>query len=199
MPSRYLMCNVPKIERLKLETEHNETQHNETGHERKGRVVSEEKKLAALLVGSGVLTLLINLSGTAGWLWSLGLGIAVLALYLRRGGVWPATIGSLLIGITVGLWSETVGGFVLSVGIALWVVDRLEPSPSRWPLYPAAGLVSLGLLLAVAQSGVLSSIWFPVLLTVVGVLLWVLNSGDSDWTEAPPRQEPSPSRGDAPQ
>ncbi|MDZ7705729.1 MAG: HRDC domain-containing protein [Trueperaceae bacterium] len=148
--------------------------------------MTQERTVGTLLVGIGVLALAINLSGAWGWLWPLFLGGAALGAYLRRREVWLVTTGSVLVGVTIGLWTGTLAGFLVSVGIGFWVVDRLEPSPSRWPLLPAAGLVSLGLLLAVAQSGVLASVWFPVLLILFGLGLWLLTSGDSDWVTAPP-------------
>lgn len=151
--------------------------------------MTQERTVGTLLVGIGVLALAINLSGPWGWLWPLLLGGAALGGYLRRREVWLVTAGSVLVGVTIGLWTGTLAGFLVSVGIGFWVVDRLEPSPSRWPLLPAAGLVSLGLLLAVAQSGILASVWFPVLLILFGLGLWLLTSGDSDWVTAPPLVE----------
>jgi len=59
---------------------------------------------------------------------------------------------------------------------------------SRWPVYPAAALAGLGLIIWLGGSGVLASVWFPLLLILLGAYL-LLQERRGEWVEVTPPDE----------
>ena len=130
------------------------------------------------LIGLGVLALLARVSGGAGWLWIALVAAALLGTYVSQRTYGLLVIGSLLAGTSVGLLLQQLfprcdGVFLISLGAGLIAIDAVERREPRWPRNVGLGLAALGLLLALATSGVLGSAWFALLLIAVGAaVLW---------------------------
>jgi len=130
------------------------------------------------LIGLGVLALLARLSGGAGWLWIALVAGALLATYVSQRTYGLLVVGGLLAGTSVGILLQQLfprcdGVFLISLGAGLVAIDLVERREPRWPRSVGLGLAALGLLLALATSGVLGSAWFALLLIAVGAaVLW---------------------------
>jgi len=134
--------------------------------------------LAYALIGLGALALLARLTDGAGWLWIALVAAALLAGYVSQRTYGFLVVGGLLAGTAVGLVLQQAfprcdGVFLVSLGLGLVAVDAVERRASRWPRQVGLGLAALGLVLALASSGVLGSVWFALLLIGLGAaLLW---------------------------
>jgi len=130
------------------------------------------------LIGLGVLALLARVSGGAGWLWIALVAAALLATYVSQRTYGLLVVGGLLAGTSVGILLQQLfprcdGVFLISLGAGLIAIDAVERREPRWPRSVGVGLAALGLILSLATSGVLSSVWFALLLIVVGAaVLW---------------------------
>lgn len=130
------------------------------------------------LIGLGVLALLARVSGGAGWLWIALVAAALLATYVSQRTYGLLVVGGLLAGTSVGILLQQIfprcdGVFLISLGAGLIAIDVVERREPRWPRSVGVGLAALGLVLALATSGVLGSVWFALLLIVVGAaVLW---------------------------
>jgi hypothetical protein len=130
------------------------------------------------LIGLGVLALLARVSGGAGWLWIALVAAALLATYVSQRTYGLLVVGGLLAGTSVGILLQQLfprcdGVFLISLGAGLIAIDVVERREPRWPRSVGVGLAALGLILALATSGVLGSVWFALLLIVVGAaVLW---------------------------
>ena len=142
------------------------------------------------LIGLGVLALLARVTGGAGWLWIALVAAALLATYVSQRTYGLLVVGGLLAGTSVGILLQQLfprcdGVFLISLGVGLIAIDAVERREPRWPRNVGLGLAALGLLLALATSGVLGSAWFALLLIAVGAaVLW---RGREASTFPPPR------------
>jgi len=150
--------------------------------------------LAYALIAFGVLALLARASGGTGWLW-LGVVAAVaLTAYVNTRTYGFLLLGAVLAGSALGILLTDLfacdGVFLVSLGAGLVAVDRVHPRGQRWATYLGAVLAALGVLAGLIDTGVLGSLWLPVLLIAAGVvLLW---RGRSDAGRFPPPLRPVP-------
>ena len=130
------------------------------------------------LIGLGALALLARLTDGAGWLWIALVAVALLAAYASQRTYGLLVVGGLLAGTAVGILLQQLfprcdGVFLIALGAGLFAIDAVDPREPRWPRIVGLGLAVVGLVLALAASGALSSAWFAVLLIVAGALiLW---------------------------
>jgi len=150
---------------------------------------------AYALIGLGALALLARLTDGAGWLWIALVAAAMLGAYVSQRTYGFLVVGGLLAGTAVGLLLQQAfprcdGVFLISLGIGLVAIDAVERRESRWPRSVGIGLAGLGLVLALATSGVFGTAWFALLLIAVGgLLLWRRHEA----TAFPPPLVPRPS------
>lgn len=134
--------------------------------------------LAYALIGFGVVALLARVTGGAGWLWIALVAVALLATYASQRTYGLLVVGGLLAGTSVGILLQQLfprcdGVFLVSLGAGLIAIDVVERREPRWPRSVGLGLAALGLILALATSGVLGSAWFALLLIAIGAaVLW---------------------------
>ena len=146
------------------------------------------------LIAFGVLALLARASGSTGWLWVAVVAVASLVVYVNTRTYGFLLLGGVLAGSSLGLLLTDLfrcdGVFLVALGAGLIAVDRVEPKAQRWATYLGAVLAAIGLIAGLADSGVLTSAWLPVLLIGIGVaLLYRDRSGERDF---PPPQRPVP-------
>lgn len=158
--------------------------------------VSARQLVAYLLIGLGALALLSRVGPGTGWLWVALAAAGFLAAYRKEGTYAFLVVGGILAGTAVGLLIEGAwgwrGAFLMSLGAGFLLIDRSEPRPSRWPIYPAAVLVAVGLVYWLFSAGILQSLWFPFLLIVIGIYLLRRNE-DGGWVavDEPAAAEPA--------
>ena len=133
--------------------------------------------LAYALIALGLLALLARASGSTGWLWLAVVGGAALAAYVNTRTYGFLLLGGVLSGSAVGILLTDLfacdGVFLVSLGLGLVAVDRVAPRPQRFATYLGGVLVALGLLAGLIDSGVLTSVWLPLVLIALGAaLLW---------------------------
>jgi MFS family permease len=147
--------------------------------------VSTRQVIAWALIGIGALALLSRVGPGTGWLWVALAATGFLAAYRREGTYAFLVVGAILAGMAVGLLLEGAwgwrGAFLMSLGLGFLAIDRVEPRASRWPVYPAAVLVGVGLVYWLFRAGILQSFWFPFLLIIAG--LYLLNRTHGRWVE----------------
>ncbi len=159
---------------------------------------SKQRLIAFILIAIGTLAILARVSEGAAWLW-VGLAASVfLFTYIRRKDYGILVTGSVLAGVAVGILLEASwgwnGAFLISLGAGFLAIDRVEPKPNHWPLYVAGILGSLGLVVGLLENGILTSIWFALLLIVVGVILIGRDEksfGDGKWISFNPTSKAS--------
>jgi hypothetical protein len=171
--------------------------------------VSTRQLAAYVLIGLGVLALLARVGPGTGWLWVALAAGGFLAAYRHEHTYAFLVVGGILGGIAIGLLLEGAwgwqGAFLMSLGAGFLAIDRLEPKPSRWPIYPAAVLIGLGFVYWLFRAGIIRSLWFPVLLIIAGIYLLRRPPG-SEWVEVGEEEaesgaadgEPAPAGGDEP-
>lgn len=142
------------------------------------------RTIAWVLIGLGAVALLGRIGAGTGWLWVALAAAGFLFAYRSQRTYAFLVIGGVLAGVSAGILFEGAwnwdGAFLLSLGAGFLVIDQVEPKPSRWPVYPAAILVGLGLITWLFSAGILGSIWFPILLILAGLYLLLSRSG-SNW------------------
>lgn len=131
--------------------------------------------IAYLLIGVGALALLSRVGPGTGWLWVALASVGFLAAYRQQKTYAFLVVGAILAGAAAGLLLEGAwgwpGAFLLTLGAGFLAIDFLEPRSSRWPIYPAAVLIGVGLVYWLFRAGILQSIWFPFLLIIGGIYL----------------------------
>ncbi len=149
---------------------------------------SKQRLLAFILIAIGTLAILARVSEGAAWLWVALAAGGFLYSYSRRKDYGMLVTGSVLAGVAIGILLEASwgwnGAFLISLGAGFLAIDRVEPKSNHWPLYAAAILGSLGLLVGLLENGILSSIWFALLVIVIGVVLIARGEkafGDGKW------------------
>lgn len=152
--------------------------------------MKSERIIAYILIAIGALALLINIGVGTAWLWVGIAAITFLVVYASQRHYSFLVLGSILAGAAVGILMEAAwglsGAFFVSLGIGFLAIDRIEPRPNRWPLYIAAVLIAFGVLVGLLQTGILSSIWFGVLLVAIGIYLLYRDqepSSNDGWVE----------------
>lgn len=142
--------------------------------------------VAYVLIGAGAVALLARVGPGTGWLWVALAGVGFLAAYRQQGTYAFLVVGAILAGIAAGILLEGAwrwpGAFLMSLGASFLVIDRVEPKESRWPIYPAAILVGLGLVYWLFRAGIVQSLWFPFLLIIGGIYL-LRKPQRSEWVE----------------
>ena len=148
--------------------------------------------IASLILALGIVTLLGRMSGGTGWLWIAVVAAAFLVAWRSERTYGLLAIGTILAGIALGVLLEGNlgwdGAFPVGLGGGLLALDALEPRPSRWPRIAGAILVVVGLVVGIAEAGILGSSWFTILLIVAGAWL-VARGGDGDWVYLEPAAE----------
>lgn len=158
--------------------------------------------IAYLAIALGAVTLLGRLSGGTGWLWVSVVAVAFLYAYSREGTYGLLAIGSILSGVAVGILLEGnlawEGAFLVSLGAGFVAIDLVEPERGPWPRLVGGLLILLGLVVGIAQAGILGSTWFAVVLIGAGVYL-VARRRDDGWVHVGPPPGSEASFGQAPQ
>lgn len=155
--------------------------------------MDNNRLLGYILIAVGVLALIASLGAGTGWLWVAVIAAGFLFAYARQRTYGFLVVGGILAGVAVGIfliesWNWGSGAFLLSLAAGFVVIDRLEPRPNRWPLYVAAILAALGLLVWLMESNLLTSWWFALALIVVGAALLLRGRSESGWVSVPPAQ-----------
>lgn len=177
--------------------------------------MSGRQLIAYVLIGAGAVALLARVGPGTGWLWVALAAAGFLAAYRQQGTYAFLVVGGVLAGLAGGILLEGAwrwpGAFLMSLGAGFLVIDWVEPKKRRWPIYPAAVLIGLGLVYWLFRSGIVQSLWFPFLLIIGGIYLlrkpkrseWVEvgeegASSDEGTTTAPtaPATEPEPDDGE---
>lgn len=137
----------------------------------------EQRQLAYLLVGVGLVGLLSRLTADAGWLWVALVAAAFLILYVRQHGYAFLVIGAIMMGTAAGILLEGNwhwnGAFLVSLGAGFYAIDVVERRPARWPRWVGVLLIALGVLTGLVESGLFGSALFGGALVLAGAyLLW---------------------------
>ncbi|MCA9836886.1 MAG: HRDC domain-containing protein [Trueperaceae bacterium] len=154
---------------------------------------NNQRLVAYILIALGALTLLQRITGSAGWLIVGVIAVAFLAAYISRKHYGLLITGAALAGISIGILLEGVwglnGSFLISLGAGFFAIDAVERKPSRWPIYVAAILAGLGIIIGLVESGLLTSIWFAILLILGGIFLILRKDkplGSGNWVHVNP-------------
>lgn len=128
------------------------------------------------LIALGALALLARLGNGAGWLWLALVAVALLAAYASQRTYGLLVAGSLLAGTSAGLLLQQAfprldGVFLIALGFGIAAIDVVEPREPLWRRRAGLALAALGLLLSLANAGVLGSVWFALALIAAGALL----------------------------
>ncbi|MEX2541781.1 MAG: hypothetical protein WD314_08225 [Trueperaceae bacterium] len=157
--------------------------------------MNAKQLVAYVLIGVGALALLSRVGPGTGWLWVALAATGFLAAYRKERTYAFLVVGGVLAGTAAGLLIEGAwgwrGAFLMSLGAGFLLIDRGEPRPSRWPIYPAAVLVAVGLVYWLFSAGILQSLWFPFLLIVIGIYLLRRNE-DGGWVKVDDPGAPEP-------
>jgi len=156
--------------------------------------MTNTRLVAYALIAIGLVALLSRLTGDSGWLWVGLVAAGFLAAYQRERIYAFLVLGSVLMGVAVGILLEGSwhwpGAFLVSLGAGVAAIDLAAPRDNRWPRVVGLGLIALGVVTGLAESGMLTSSAFAVLLIAVGIALVVL-SRRSPADGQVPVQEPS--------
>ena len=164
----------------------------------------KERWLGYALLALGGLALLPS-GGYAGWFWVGLVAAGFLLAYVGGRNYGFLLVGCVLTGVSVGFLLEGAwnlhGAFLISLGVGFFALDRVEPRKSRWPVYVAGLFASVGFLVGLVRSGILSSAPFAALLIAAGAYLLTREEGDEaddTWVRADePAGEPRESESEA--
>ena len=141
----------------------------------------KERWLGYALLALGGLALLPS-GGYASWFWIGLVAGGFLLAYVARRNYGFLLVGCVLTGVSVGFLLEGAwnwhGAFLISLGVGFFALDRVEPRHSRWPVYVAGLFASVGFLVGLVRSGILSSAPFAALLIAAGAYLLTRGEGD---------------------
>ena len=154
--------------------------------------MENNRLIAYLLIGIGVLFLLAQVSFGSGWLWVGLVALAFLVGYSRQKSYGLLVTGCILAGLAVGLLIGSWPGLFISLGIGFLAIDRVEPRSARWPLIFAAGFAGMGFLGWLLDSGVFGSILFALVLVGGGLYLLMRGQREAPKAEAPAPAAPAP-------
>ncbi len=155
--------------------------------------VNNQRVVAYVLIALGVLAIMQRFSGSAGWLIVGLIAVAFLVAYVSRRLYGLLVVGSILAGVAVGILLEGnwgwVGSFLISLGAGFFAIDQVERRENRWPIYVAGILAGLGLIVGLLSSGLLTSVWFALLLIAGGLVLIFRGNkplGEGNWVQVNP-------------
>ena len=134
----------------------------------------DRRRLAATLIGLGVLLTLGSLNDADGWLWTTLAAAAFLVAYARQRVRGLLVVGCVLAGVAGGLLLGGLGipgAFWIALGVGVMAIDRIEPEADKRTLRIGAALAAFGVLWGVASAGWLEDARFALMLVMVGVLL----------------------------
>ena len=141
----------------------------------------KERWLGYALLALGGLALLPS-GGYASWFWVGLVAAGFLLAYVARRNYGFLLVGCVLTGVSVGFLLEGAwnwhGAFLISLGVGFFALDRVEPRKSRWPVYVAGLFASVGFLVGLVRSGILSSAPFAALLIAAGAYLLTREEDD---------------------
>ncbi len=141
--------------------------------------MTNTRLVAYALIAIGLVALLSRLTGDSGWLWVGLVAAGFLAAYQRQRIYAFLVLGSVLMGVAVGILLEGSwhwpGAFLVSLGAGVAAIDLAVPRENRWPRVVGLGLIALGVVTGLAESGVLTSSAFAVLLIAAGIAMVVLS------------------------
>lgn len=151
--------------------------------------------IAYLLLALGAVTLLGRISGGSGWLWIAVVAASFLYAWRRERTYGLLVIGAILGGMSIGILLEGNfgwdGAFLVGLGAGFLGIDLVEPRPNRWPRIVGAILGVAGLVVGIAEAGILGSTWFAILLIVAGIWL-VARRDDDGWVYVGPEGRDRP-------
>lgn len=133
------------------------------------------RRLAAALVGLGLVALAARLTPGDGWLWVALASGGFLYGYARSRVRALLVVGALLAGLSGGLLiggMGVAGGFWVALGLAIMAIDRVEPEPEKRTFRLGAGVTAFGLLYGIATSGWLDDLRFVIVVVLAAILLW---------------------------
>ena len=141
--------------------------------------MTNTRLVAYALIAIGLVALLSRLTGDSGWLWIGLVAAGFLAAYQRERVYAFLVLGSVLMGVAVGILLEGSwhwpGAFLVSLGAGVAAIDLAAPRDYRWPRIVGLGLIALGVVTGLAETGVLTSSIFAVLLIAAGVAMVALS------------------------
>jgi hypothetical protein len=141
--------------------------------------MTNTRLVAYALIAIGLVALLSRLTGDSGWLWVGLVAAGFLAAYQRERIYAFLVLGAVLMGVAVGILLEGSwhwpGAFLVSLGAGVAAIDLAAPRENRWPRVVGLGLIALGVVTGLAESGVLTSSAFAVLLIAAGIAMVVLS------------------------
>jgi len=145
--------------------------------------MTNTRLVAYALIAIGLVALLSRLTGDSGWLWIGLVAAGFLAGYQRERVYAFLVLGSVLMGVAVGILLEGSwhwpGAFLVSLGAGVAAIDLAAPRDNRWPRIVGLGLIALGVVTGLAETGVLTSSIFAVLLIAAGIAMVVLSRRSS--------------------
>jgi hypothetical protein len=141
--------------------------------------MTNTRLVAYALIAIGLVALLSRLTGDSGWLWIGLVAIGFLVVYQREHIYAFLVLGAILMGVAVGILLEGSwhwpGAFLVSLGAGVAAIDLAAPRENRWPRIVGLGLIALGVVTGLAETGVLTSSAFAVLLIAAGIAMVVLS------------------------
>lgn len=166
--------------------------------------MNNNRILAYLLIGVGVLFLLARLEFGSSWLWLALVAAGFLAGYANQKSYGLLVIGCVLAGLAVGLLLGAGPLVMLGLAAGFLAIDRIEPRGNRWPIVTAAVLAGIGVLGWLIDTGFVGSLLFALILIAVGFYLLTRGSrapraqgGAAPFTEVAP-QPTAPAAPDMP-
>ena len=141
--------------------------------------MTNTRLVAYALIAIGLVALLSRLTGDSGWLWIGLVAVGFLVAYQREHIYAFLVLGAILMGVAVGILLEGSwhwpGAFLVSLGAGVAAIDLAAPRENRWPRIVGLGLIALGVVTGLAETGVLMSSAFAVLLIAAGIAMVVLS------------------------
>lgn len=160
--------------------------------------MDNQRIIAFILIGLGTLAILTRVSDEMPWLWVGLVAAGFIWGYAQRKAYGLLITGCILTGVAVGILLEASwgwnGAFLISLGAGFFAIDQVERKDNRWPLFVAGAVAGLGLIIGLLESGVLTSIWFAVLLIAAGLFLIMQQRnggglGGSKWVKFKPQED----------
>lgn len=133
--------------------------------------MNNNRILAYLLIGVGVLFLLARLEFGSSWLWVGLVAAGFLAGYANQKSYGLLVVGCVLAGLALGLLLGAGPLVTLGLAAGFLAIDRIEPRGNRWPVVTAAVLAGIGVLGWLIDTGFVGSLLFALILIAVGFYL----------------------------
>lgn len=156
-------------------------------------IVNSKQLLAYILIALGLIAIIQRFTGNVGWLIVAIVAAIFLFTYVSRRHYGLLVTGSILSGLAIGILLEGNwgwnGSFLISLGAGFFAIDQVERRENRWPIYAAGILAGLGLMVGILESGLLTSLWFAVVLIALGLFLVFWGDkplGEGNWVQVNP-------------